>query len=82
MTLLSTAALAEIAAAVEKRLLERGRIGKRLYTVAEAAEYLGCSVSQVRNLITAGKLEGITLDARVRVDVGDLEKLIEDGKAA
>jgi excisionase family DNA binding protein len=79
--LLTDAALEEITEFVLRRLMEKGQIGKRLYTVAEAAEYLGCSVTQVRNWITAGKLKGAVLDARVRVDVGDLDRLIQEAKS-
>lgn len=43
MSLLSAAALAEITEAVISCMTARGQISKRLYTVADAAEYMGCS---------------------------------------
>ena len=79
MTLLSAAALAEIADAVARRLPQH--VTKRLYTVQEAAEYMGCSPQQVRNWITAGRLPNVSLDARARVAIEDMQRLIEEGKS-
>ena len=78
-TFLSSAALAEITEAVARRLPQH--VAKRLYTVAEAAEYMGCSAQQVRNWITAGKLHNVSLDARARVAIEDMQRLIEEGKS-
>ena len=80
MTLLSDAALAEITEAVARRLPQH--VTKRLYTVQEAAEYMGCSQQQIRNWITAGKLPNVSLDARARVAIEDMQRLIEEGKSA
>jgi excisionase family DNA binding protein len=79
-TLLSDAALAEITEAVARRLPQH--VAKRLYTVQEAAEYMGCSPQQVRNWITAGRLPNVSLDARARVAIEDIQRLIEEGKSA
>jgi len=80
--LLSDAALAEITEAVTRKLTARGHMTKRLYQVHEAAEYMGCSPQQVRNWIAGGKLQNVSLDARSRVDLTDMARLIEEGKSA
>jgi excisionase family DNA binding protein len=54
--------------------------GKRLFKVPEAAEYLGCSPSQVRNYVAQGKLPNVSLDSHVRVDKADLDRMIEESK--
>jgi excisionase family DNA binding protein len=54
---------------------------KRLFKVPEAAEYLGCSNSQIRNYIAQGKLRNVSLDSHQRIDREDLDRLIEDSKA-
>lgn len=82
MSILSDAALAEITEAVTRRMTARGHVSKRLYRVHEAAEYMGCSPQQVRNWVTAGKLPNVSLDTRVRVDLADMVRLIEEGKTA
>ncbi len=53
---------------------------KRLYTVDEAAIYLGRTAHAVRELQYAGKLPIVKIDARVFYDVQDLDKLIEISK--
>ncbi len=53
---------------------------KRLYSVNEAAEYLGRSVWSVRELIWAGTLPCVKVGRRVHVDIYDLEKFVEKHK--
>jgi len=53
---------------------------KRLYTVPEAAEYLGRSVWSVRRLIWDGVLPSVRVQGRVHLDVADMENLIEQSK--
>jgi excisionase family DNA binding protein len=53
---------------------------KRLYTVPEAAEYLGRSVWSIRNLIRDGMIPSVRVQGHVHLDVADMEKLIEQSK--
>lgn len=53
---------------------------KRLYTLSEAAEYLGRSVWSVRRLIWEGVLPSVRVQRRVHLDLADMENLIEQSK--
>lgn len=57
-----------------------GVLKKRLYSVAEAAEYLGRSVWSVRELIWAGKLPCVKVGRRIHLDIIDLDQWIEQNK--
>ena len=57
-------------------------IQKRLFTVKEAAVYLGRSVYGVRDLIWAGKLPCVRCDRRMHLDICDLEKFVEENKTS
>ncbi len=49
----------------------------RLFTVDQAATYLGRSRTAVEHMINAGKLPVVRLDSRVSLDVKALDRLIE-----
>jgi excisionase family DNA binding protein len=51
---------------------------KRLLTPKEAGEYLGRTESAVRQLIHRRQLPVIKFGRNVRVDVRDLEKIVDD----
>lgn len=53
---------------------------KRLYTVEEAAEFLGRTKEAVQHLIAAGKIPTVRSDRRVFLDREDLERWIQSGK--
>ncbi|THI92256.1 MAG: helix-turn-helix domain-containing protein [Nitrospira sp. CG24A] len=53
---------------------------KRLYSIPEAAEYLGRSTWSVRRLIWAGELPSVRAGRRVHLDVCDMEAFIENNK--
>jgi len=53
---------------------------KRLYSLAEAAMYLGRSTWSVRRLIWNGDLPQIRAGGRVHVDVQDMDAFIEKHK--
>lgn len=53
---------------------------KRLYTIPEAADYLGRSVWSIRRLIWGGVLPSVRVQGRVHLDVADMDKLIERSK--
>jgi hypothetical protein len=52
----------------------------RLLTVDAAGSYLSRSADAVRALIKTGKIPVVRVDARVFVDVRDLDRLIETSK--
>ena len=54
---------------------------KRLYTLVEAADYLGRSVWSIRRLIWGAVLPAVRVQGRVHVDVADMDELIERSKS-
>jgi hypothetical protein len=54
---------------------------KRLYTVDEAATYLGRTPKALWELIWSGKLPTVRCDRRVYMDIHDLDALIDRSKA-
>lgn len=52
----------------------------RLFTVEQAAVYLGRSEEGARHLIASGRLPTVKMDRRVFIDVKDLDRLIEESK--
>jgi excisionase family DNA binding protein len=63
-----------------ERMSSSAGLKKRLYTVPEAAVYLGHSVWSIRALIWGGVLPSVRVRKRVHLDVVDMEKLIEQSK--
>ena len=59
---------------------ERTQITKRLYTLKDAAAYLGRPVYGVRSLVWSGKLPVIQDGRKMYVDVNDLETYINRSK--
>jgi len=57
-----------------------GMLKKRLYSIPEAAEYLGRSVWSIRELIWAGKLPSVKVGRRIHLDIIDLDNWIERNK--
>jgi len=55
-------------------------IKKRLYSIEEAAIYLGRSIWSVRELIYGGKLPSVKVGKRVHLDINDLNLFIEKNK--
>lgn len=53
---------------------------KRLYTIKEAATYLGRSVPSLYTLIWNGDLPIVRSGKRIHLDIYDLDKWIEDNK--
>lgn len=54
---------------------------KKLWDVAEAAEFLGCSETTVRRLIASGQLASVNVSARLtRLDPTDVEIYLESRK--
>ena len=55
-------------------------ITKRLYTLKEAAIYLGRGLHGVRDMVWNGDLPYIQAKRKMFVDIRDLERYIERGK--
>jgi len=53
---------------------------KRLYTLGEAAVYLGRSVWSIRRLIWNGELPQVRAGGRVHVDILDMDAFIDKNK--
>ncbi|MCL4457856.1 MAG: helix-turn-helix domain-containing protein [Nitrospirae bacterium] len=60
--------------------MQKDRQAKRLYTLKEAAIYLGRSSWAVRELIWRGELPYIKNGKRILLDILDIDKLIEQSK--
>ncbi len=71
----------EFAARLERRIEQRAPrdpAPKRLFTVPEAAEYLGRSENAVKLLIHRGKLPVTHIDRKSQIDKKALDKLIDE----
>ena len=53
---------------------------KRLYSISEAATYLGRTDWSIRELIWQGKLPQVKVGRRVHLDIRDLDSFIEANK--
>jgi excisionase family DNA binding protein len=53
------------------------RISKRLYTIEEAAFYLGRTAWSVRELIWKGHLPSVKVGRRVHLDYNDLNQFVD-----
>jgi excisionase family DNA binding protein len=73
-------AIDQLADEISERILERLRESapvKELYTLVEAAEFLGCSEGGVRNLVESGQLKRVMIDSRPRFRRQHLLRLVE-----
>jgi excisionase family DNA binding protein len=61
-------------------MIKPALIEKRLYSLGEAATYLGRSTWSVRRLIWNGDLPQVRGGGRVHVDIRDMEEFIEKHK--
>ncbi len=59
---------------------ERRALKKRLYSIKEAAIYLGRTVWAVRGMIWAGKIPCIRDGRRLMIDITDMDIWIEKNK--
>jgi len=59
---------------------DRGKIKKRLYSIEEAAIYLGRTVWAVREMIWAKKIRCVRDGRRILLDIHDMDKWIDDNK--
>lgn len=56
------------------------RLQKRLYSIPEAAQYLGRTPWAVREMIWAGKIRYVKDGKRILLDILDIDKWIEESK--
>lgn len=63
-----------------KRISNALSVPQRLFSIEEAAQYLGRPKSSVRGLIWSGRLPYIPEGRRQYVDVRDLDQYIEKNK--
>ena len=63
-----------------KQVVVRTSLVKRLYTLHEAALYLGRSTWGVRRLIWSGELPSVRARGRVHLDVQDMNEFIDKHK--
>jgi excisionase family DNA binding protein len=71
----------EFATRLERRIEQRAprdAAPKRLFTVPEAAEYLGRTENAVKLLIHRGKLPVTRIDSKSQIDKKALDKLIDE----
>ncbi len=71
----------ELAARLERHMDQRLLAvisSKRLFTISEAAEYLGRSENAVKLLIHRGKLPVTRIDRKSQIDRKALDKLIDE----
>lgn len=58
----------------------RQGLNKRLYSIKEAAEYLGRTVWAVREMLWAGKIPYIKDGRRILLDITDMDSWIDKNK--
>ena len=63
-----------------RKLMIQQSARKRLFSVSEAAQYLGRTACAVREMVWAGKLPSVRFDRRIFLDVQDLDEYIEKHK--
>ncbi len=73
--------LTAMADAIADRLERRQEAHRRILDMEETCEYLGCSEDTIYRLIAEKKLTPVRIDRRIRFDIRELDKLIEDAKS-
>ena len=58
-----------------------GQTSSRLFTVEQAATYLGRTKEAVQHMVNQNKVPTVRTDRRVFIDRNDLDRWIEDHKA-
>jgi hypothetical protein len=59
---------------------EQPKTNKRLYSLEEAAIYLGRSLWSVRRLVWNGLLSKVEAGGRIHIDVRDMDAFIDSNK--
>jgi excisionase family DNA binding protein len=63
-----------------RRFQNKDKLVKRLYSIKEAALYLGRSEWAVRDMIWAGKIPYVKDGKRILLDIYDMDEWIEKNK--
>ena len=69
-----------IADAIADRLERRESLRRRVLDLDQVAEYLGASEDTIHRMVAEGRLAPVRFDRRLRFDVRDLDRLIEEAK--
>jgi excisionase family DNA binding protein len=69
-----------IADAIADRLERRESVKRRVLDLDQVAEYLGASEDTIHRMVAEGRLVPVRFDRRLRFDVRDLDRLIEEAK--
>ena len=59
---------------------DHNRLSPRLFTIDQAAVYLGRTKEAIQHLVSLGKVPTVRTDRRIFIDRLDLDKWIEDHK--
>lgn len=70
--------ISKLADALASRIDAPARAAKRLFTLAEAAEYIGRSSKAVECLIQRGTIPVTKIDGKRQVDKATLDRIISD----
>lgn len=70
----------EIATRVAEKLNALPRVAKRLFTMAEAAEYTGLTEDAIRRKVSQRKIPFVKIDRFSRFDKQDLDRWIEENR--
>ncbi len=60
--------------------MKLGKGRQRLFSVCQAAEYIGRTETAVREMVWNGKLPHIRTDRRVMFDIRDLDRWIDENR--
>jgi hypothetical protein len=69
-----------IAEAVLNRLKDSPMLVPRLLTLGQAATYLGMTADALKAKVHMGRVPTVEIDARLRFDKLDLDRIIEESK--
>lgn len=71
-----------IARVVAQTVQGMNLVQKLVVDIDEISEMLGCSISQVHNLVTEGKLTDVSYDRRLRCNIDEVKALVRKKKKA
>lgn len=69
-----------VARRLESKLAQSHGTGRRLFTVDEAAEYLGYTPAAIRHMVAKDQLPSVRVGRSLRFDIADLDRWIEEHK--
>jgi excisionase family DNA binding protein len=72
--------LTAMAEAIVDRLEHRQEVRRRLLDMEQTCEHLSCSEDTVYRLVQEKRLTPVRIDRRMRFDIRELDKLIEEAK--